>query len=134
MSERFAGSAVLVAEDNAISRAMLAHQLRALGCEPTCVNDGEAAAAAWRSGRFSLLLTDLQMPRLDGYGLAAAVRGGDRGRSAPIVALTATTSELETERCLAAGMNDCVTKPISLAALALLLDKWLTVVAATDTS
>ena len=119
---------VLVAEDNAISRMLIGHQLRMLGCEPVCTEDGERAAAAWRDGSFSMVLTDLQMPRIDGFGLAGIVRdGADRPR-VPIVALTADGSPGEVEQCRAAGIDDCITKPITLEALQQVLEKWLGVV------
>ena len=116
---------ILLAEDNAIVRDMLMHQLRLLGREAVAVEDGIAALDAWRGGAFSLLLTDVQMPRLDGYGLAVAVRGEETHGAIPIVVLTASDSAVETDRCAAAGVDDVLTKPASLATLRRVLDKWL---------
>lgn len=116
---------VLVAEDNAISRMLIGHQLRALGCDPVCTEDGERAAAAWRSEPFAMLLTDLQMPGMDGFGLAALVRNETVRVRMPIVALTAGASAAEADHCRAVGIDDCLSKPIALEALAAVLDKWL---------
>ena len=119
---------VLVAEDNAISRMLIGHQLRILGCDAVCVEDGEKAAAAWRNESFSMLLTDLQMPNLDGFGLASVVRSATDRPRMPIVALTAENSPAEAEQCRAVGIDDCISKPITLDALQQVLEKWLGIV------
>lgn len=117
--------AVLVAEDNAISRDILAHQLEMLDCEVVACEDGQSAIEAWRVGRFALLLTDLQMPGVDGFGLAAAVRAAEGAGRLPIVALTASDSAAELARCRAAGIDECIAKPTSLAVLRGVLQRWL---------
>lgn len=116
---------VLVAEDNAISREMLLHQLELLGCEAVAAEDGAAAARAWRDGQFALLLTDLQMPGLDGYQLATLIRSEESAERMPIVALTANAADAEADRCVAVGMNDYLTKPASLATLRRVVDRWI---------
>ena len=103
---------------------LIGHQLRVLGCDPVCTEDGERAAAAWRSEPFSMLLTDLQMPGIDGFGLAALVRNATGRVRMPIVALTAGGAA-EADQCRAVGIDDCLSKPISLDALSQVLDKWL---------
>jgi two-component system sensor histidine kinase/response regulator len=117
--------AVLVAEDNAISRDMLLFQLELLGFEAVAAEDGAAAARAWREGEFALLLTDLQMPGLDGYQLAALIRSEESAQRMPIVALTANAANEEVDRCVAVGMNGCLTKPASLATLRRVVDRWI---------
>ena len=117
--------AVLVAEDNAISRDMLMFQLEVLGFEAVAAEDGAAAARAWRDGDFALLLTDLQMPGLDGYELATLIRSEESVQRMPIVALTATAANEEADRCVAVGMNGCLTKPASLATLRRVVDRWI---------
>lgn len=109
--------AVLVAEDNAFNRDVLALQLEGLGCRVVAAEDGAQALAAWRAGPpFALLLTDLQMPGLDGFALAAAIRREEAPeRRLPIVAFTA--SDDEAARCRAAGMDGHVPKPVGHAAL-----------------
>ncbi|MEO7057293.1 MAG: response regulator [Caldimonas sp.] len=122
------GAAILVAEDNAVSRELLVFQLGLLGCEATAFDNGAAAAAAWRSGHYAMLLTDLQMPGLDGYGLASLIRDEEGDERMPIVALTAGSGEADTEcdaaRRAACGMDACMTKPPSLAALRAAVERW----------
>lgn len=120
--------AVLVAEDNAISREVIAHQLRLLGCEPHCAENGAEAATAWRGGHnFALLLTDLQMPGLDGFELATLVRREEGEPRLPIVALTANAVSEEAQRCRSVGMDDYLSKPLTLVALRGVLERWLPV-------
>jgi CheY-like chemotaxis protein len=117
--------AVLVAEDNAISRDVLTQQLALLDCQVVVCEDGGRAAEAWRGGGFDLLLTDLQMPGLDGFALAALIRAEEGEGRMPIVALTAGSSMAEVERCHAAGIDECLAKPASLSALRGALQRWL---------
>jgi CheY-like chemotaxis protein/HPt (histidine-containing phosphotransfer) domain-containing protein len=87
---------------------------------------GNAALQLWQGGHYALLLTDLHMPEMDGYDLALQIRASERGRDRmPIIALTANALPGEAERCRAIGMDDYLTKPASLAALAAALAKWL---------
>ena len=115
---------VLVAEDNAISRDILMHQLRMLGCDAVAAADGAEAARAWRAGRFALLLTDLQMPELDGYALSTLIRSEESSGRLPIVALTANHDADEAARCTACGMDACLAKPTHLAALRGVIERW----------
>ena len=116
---------ILVAEDNAISREILLHQLGLLDCEAVACADGIRAAEAWRQGAFAMLLTDLQMPGLDGYALAAVIRAEERCGRMPIVALTADSCAADARRCFDAGMDECLTKPASLSALRGIVERWL---------
>jgi CheY-like chemotaxis protein/anti-sigma regulatory factor (Ser/Thr protein kinase) len=118
---------ILVVDDNEINRKVIVQQLRLLGLASGVAVDGQAALELWRNGDFALVLTDLRMPQLDGYGLAAAIRAEEQGSSrrrarTPIIALTANAVAVEEARCLAAGMDGCVTKPASLAALQAAID------------
>lgn len=119
-----ANRTVLVAEDNAISREILVHQLRLLGCDAVAVTNGAEAARAWRAGSFGLLLTDLQMPELDGYQLSALIRREESSARMPIVALTANGANGEAEQCSACGMDACLTKPPTLAQLRGVVERW----------
>ena len=115
---------ILVAEDNAINRDVIMAQLDLLGLVAEVAENGEAALLRWRRGGFQLLLTDLQMPVMDGFALAARVRAEEQPSSRiPIVALTASALPEEALRCRAAGMDDCLTKPIRLPALAALFEQ-----------
>lgn len=107
---------VLVAEDNPINRATLAHQLVLLGCTVTTAVDGMEALARWHeSAHFDVLLTDVNMPRLDGYALARRVRAEDAG--VRIIGVTANAMREEERKCREAGMNSWLVKPIGLRTL-----------------
>ncbi|MHC8300818.1 response regulator [Pseudomonas sp. ZS1P83] len=106
---------VLVAEDNPINQMILKDQLEALGCSVELAADGEQALRRWQPGRFDVVLTDVNMPDLNGYGLVKALRRRDK--SVPIIGATANAMRGEQERCLAAGMNHCLVKPFTLQAL-----------------
>ena len=119
---------VLVAEDNPVNRMVIGRQLQRLRVPAVIVDDGDAALARWRAdgARFSLLLTDLHMPGLDGEALCAAIRAEEAaGRRLPIIALTANAVRGEAERAIAAGMDDYLTKPVPLQRLAAALRHWL---------
>jgi CheY-like chemotaxis protein len=113
---------VLVAEDNEVNVRLAVALLRKLGHEAIVVGDGEAAIAAHAAATFDLILMDVQMPVLGGMDAARAIRaaeGATRRRTrVPIVALTARAMKGDREECLAAGMDDYVTKPVRLADLA----------------
>ncbi len=121
-----AGRLVLVAEDDAINRKVIRRQLALLGVACEIAKNGRAALSQWRSGRYALLLTDLHMPEMDGYELAATIRH-EEGESSriPIVALTANALRGEDARCKAAGMDDYLSKPVQLEALRAMLVDWL---------
>ena len=120
------GQLILVAEDNEINQKVILQQLALLGCAADVADDGHAALERWQSGDYGLLLTDLHMPEMDGYELAAAIRDREAGqRRMPIVALTANALKGEAERCRAAGMDDYLSKPVQLADLGAMLEKWL---------
>ena len=119
---------ILVAEDNKINQVVIQQQLRSLGYTADVVPDGAEALKRFESGGYSMVITDLQMPEMDGYELSAAIRDlEDRmGReSVPIVALTANALKEEAARCQAAGMNDFITKPAGTPDLKAVLEKWL---------
>lgn len=106
---------ILVAEDNATNRELVAAQLERLGHRHTIVDDGEEALSAAANESFDVLLTDLQMPRRDGYALTQALRENDA--TLHIIAMTANAMPDEKQRCLASGMDGFVAKPVRLDAL-----------------
>jgi two-component system capsular synthesis sensor histidine kinase RcsC len=108
---------VLIVDDHAINRLLLEKQLSAIGCRVTAAAGGAEALAYGRRFdlNFDLILTDLNMPGIDGYALARAWRAA--GVRCPIVAITANASAAERERCLVAGMDDCLVKPFGMEAL-----------------
>ncbi|MGF6127170.1 two-component system capsular synthesis sensor histidine kinase RcsC [Pseudomonas frederiksbergensis] len=103
---------VLVAEDNVINQLILKDQLEELGCRVKLTHDGAQALQAWQAGAYDIILTDINMPRMNGYELAGAVRQHDL--RLPIIGATANAMSEEAERCLAAGMNECLVKPFAL--------------------
>lgn len=106
---------VLVAEDNPINQKIVRIMLQKAGCEVLAVDDGNKAVEAIQTTPFDLVLMDLHMPQLDGLQATKRIRSLDSHiREVPIVALTASAFTDDRDRCLAAGMNDFITKPIKL--------------------
>jgi len=121
-------SLVLLVDDHPTNRLVIARQLALAGYASEAAEDGEQGLEKWRSGRYALLLSDVHMPKLDGYQLACAIREEEArdGRArTPIVALTAAALKGEAERCLAAGMDDYLAKPVGIPALSATLRRWL---------
>lgn len=109
------GLSILAAEDNPINQATLQHQLEQLGCEVTLASDGAEALMLWGLAHYDVVLTDVNMPRMNGYELARELRL--RGATIPIIGVTANAMREEEQRCLAAGMTAWLVKPIGLATL-----------------
>ncbi|MEO8056706.1 MAG: PAS domain S-box protein [Burkholderiales bacterium] len=117
---------ILVVEDNETNRAVISRQLALIGFAADFAVNGREALRLWRQGEFALLLTDLHMPQMDGYALAAAIRREEgTGRRTPIVALTANALRDEEQRCRAVGMDGCLIKPVRLAQLKTTIEAWL---------
>ena len=122
------GSVLLLAEDHPINRRVLVHQLGIIGFHVDTAGDGQEALELFARGRYGLVLTDLNMPVMDGFELARAIRRreAESGLSpTPIVALSANVMSEEVERCLAAGMDDFAGKPASMPVLADKLRRWM---------
>ncbi|MDE1146131.1 MAG: response regulator [Azospirillaceae bacterium] len=121
------GRLVLVAEDQPVNQMVISRQLSLLGIAAEIVEDGRKGLTAWRSGRFGLVLTDCNMPEMDGFELTAAIREAERGAGTrtPIIALTANAMAGESQRCLAAGMDGFLAKPLELDRLDRCLAQWL---------
>ncbi|HSV34419.1 MAG TPA: response regulator [Ramlibacter sp.] len=121
---------VLVADDNAVNLKVAGAILLKLGYEVSTANDGreavEAVARAAAGGtRFGAILMDVNMPEVDGLQATRQIRGAWGSQSPPIIALTAGASPEDRARCEAAGMDDYLTKPLHVAALAQALERWL---------
>ena len=122
------GSVVLLAEDHPVNRTVLCHQLDIIGFHVDTAPDGQVGFEMFKTGRYGLVLTDLNMPGLDGYELTAAIRGHEEAGGAertPILALSANVMQGEPEKCLAAGMDDFVAKPTTIPFLGRKLRQWL---------
>lgn len=104
-------SRILIADDRASSRELLRLVLEGVGYEVIEAEDGQAALDRARDTTPALILLDLQMPRLDGYQVLAALRSDDRFRDLPILALTASAMRGDRERILEAGFTDYLAKP-----------------------
>jgi PAS domain S-box-containing protein len=132
---RAQGRLILLVEDDEINQKVILRQLALLGYAAEVANDGEQALQLWRVGAYALLLTDLHMPRMDGYALVEAIRRAEAEEEAapaqvaprgiPILALTANALREEAVTVLAAGMDECLTKPIQLQVLDAALRRWL---------
>ena len=121
------GELILLAEDNVTNQDVIRRQLESLGYACEIADDGALALEAWRAKPYALLLTDCHMPNMDGFELTAAIRGGevDRPERARIVAITANALQGEAERCIAAGMDDYLSKPVAMPDLKATLQKWM---------
>ncbi|AJG19843.1 Sensor protein rcsC [Cupriavidus basilensis] len=106
---------VLVAEDNAINGMILKEQLEQIGCLVALVRNGVDALARWHPDLFDVVITDINMPRANGYELAEALR--QQGYPGPIVGITANAMREEEQRCLDAGMTSWLAKPFDVGAL-----------------
>lgn len=119
------GGHVLVVEDHEINREVMVSQLENLGFRVRAVVDGLDALEALREDAFDLILLDCQMPRLDGYETVRRIRASQEVyRSIPVIAVTAHAGD-ERQRCLAAGMDDYLVKPVRQSVLAAMLDRWM---------
>ncbi len=115
---------ILVAEDNPLNREVIRHQLEVLGYTAQFAGDGEEAWRLLQQTTFDLLLTDIQMPRLDGTALVQRIREQEASgtRHLPVLAMTANVMRPDVEHYLACGIDECLAKPTSLQALRRVLD------------
>lgn len=117
---------VLLAEDNAVNQKVAVRMLEKLGYQADVAGNGLEAIEAFRRIRYALIFMDCQMPEMDGFEATAAIRGLEPGLPQPVVvAITASAMEGDRERCLAAGMDDYITKPVKPEDLARVLERWL---------
>jgi len=133
------GKLILLAEDNLMNQKVIVDQLHALGYAVEVADDGAIALDKWRQFRYPLLLTDLHMPNMSGYDLAAAVRkealqyDDDDSQFTRIIAVTANALKGEEQKCLSVGMDGYITKPIELETLQTTLHRWLPLPATDET-
>jgi CheY-like chemotaxis protein len=119
---------VLMVDDHPTNRALLVRQANALGYAAESAENGIEALEQWKSGRFAIVITDCNMPEMNGYELARSIRrleAANGGNRVPIIACTANALGGEAETCLAAGMDDYLAKPVDLSELLKKLNAWL---------
>jgi signal transduction histidine kinase/HPt (histidine-containing phosphotransfer) domain-containing protein/ActR/RegA family two-component response regulator len=122
------GTLVLLVDDHPTNRALLTRQVHALGYAAESAGNGVEALKLWTTARFGIVITDCNMPEMDGYELARTIRkleSANGGKRTPIVACTANALGGEAETCFAAGMDDYLVKPFELKNLLKKLDRWL---------
>lgn len=114
LQENMHRSRILLAEDNSVNQILATRLLEKRGYTVTVASDGVAAVEAFENGQFDVVLMDVQMPGMDGFEATAAIREKEKatGRRVPIIALTAHALKGDQDRCLAAGMDAYVSKPI----------------------
>jgi signal transduction histidine kinase/CheY-like chemotaxis protein len=117
---------VLVAEDNLVNQKVAVRTLELLGCHVEVAENGALALDALAQGEFDAVLMDCQMPVLDGFDATRQLRAleGPLGRHTPVIAVTANAMQGDRERCLQAGMDDYLAKPVTMTALDEALRKW----------
>jgi CheY-like chemotaxis protein/anti-sigma regulatory factor (Ser/Thr protein kinase) len=123
LAQPFRGVRVLVAEDNPINQRVVSALLARLGCEVQVADNGALALEALERARFEVIFMDCQMPELDGFEATRRLRAR-HGAGLPVIALTASTLAGDRERCLAAGMNDFLAKPVRPDDLARMLTRY----------
>jgi len=122
------GPRLLVVDDHPVNRAVLVRQLDLLGLSADTSEDGSEALAACAERDYAAILADIHMPRMDGYELVEKLRAREAKRGTtrtPVVAVTANAMRGEEERCLAAGMDAYLAKPVAIDRLRAILERWL---------
>jgi CheY-like chemotaxis protein len=117
---------ILLAEDNIVNQRVIARMLEKLGWEVRVVTDGRAAVTESAENNYDLILMDVQMPDMDGLSATMAIRSRERqiGGHVPIVALTAYAMQGDRERCLMAGMDDYLSKPVHVDDLQRVIERY----------
>jgi signal transduction histidine kinase/ActR/RegA family two-component response regulator len=121
----YQGASILVVDDARVNRAVAEGVLKKLGIHADSASDGVGALAALEKKHYDLVLMDVQMPGVDGLEATRIFRSRQSGRHIPIIAMTAHAMQGDREKCIAAGMDDYIAKPILPGALADMLAKWI---------
>lgn len=119
------GRRILLAEDNVVNQKVAANALEKFGFEVTIVGNGKAAVESQMKGNFDLILMDCHMPDMSGFEATSQLRTIPEGSTVPIIALTALAMEGDRDKCLAAGMNDYISKPFTKLELGRTIARWL---------
>lgn len=116
---------VLLVDDNAVNVAIARPMLERLACRVDVAADGSEAVTMVAGAPYDIVLMDCEMPVMDGFEATARIRSGARQPSIPIIAMTANTTVEDRQRCLTAGLNDHIAKPVRAEELAATLNRWL---------
>ncbi len=123
------GQLILLAEDNLTNQDVIRRQLTMLGYALEIANDGKEALELLETRNFAILLTDCHMPNMDGFELTKTIRASEKDKDVrfPIIAVTASVMKEEVDQCMAAGMDDCLAKPLEMKKLKEMFSKWMPV-------
>jgi len=117
---------VLLAEDNLVNQRVAMAVMKKLGIKPDLAVNGLEALTAVQAKAYDLVLMDCQMPEMDGFQATRAIRAQESvGQRVPIIAMTANAMQGDRERCLEAGMDDYLAKPVAILDLKTTLQRWL---------
>ncbi len=119
------GGPILIAEDNAINQKVIERMVQKLGYRVKLVANGRDAIEALSRDNYELIFMDCQMPEMDGFEACREIRKNEGGTRIPIVAITANAMKGDRERCLAAGMDDYVSKPFKQDDLRVVIERWM---------
>jgi PAS domain S-box-containing protein len=128
MYKKFEGARILLAEDNIVNQQVATQMLSKMGCQVTGVANGQEAIDLLREMPFDLIFMDCQMPEMDGFEASAIIQTlilNEQINFTPIIAITANAMQGDRERCLQAGMQDYIAKPVQQKDLDTMLSKWL---------
>ncbi len=126
------GVRALVAEDNPTSRMVTEALLKKLSCEVDIAIDGREALEKAKTNDYDIVFMDCYMPLMDGFQATQRIRRSPRTEELPVIALTASVTEEDRNRCLAAGMNDTIDKPVRISMLARALQRWVPISGSTS--
>ena len=115
---------ILLAEDNRINQMVALGLLQTIGCSAEIASNGQQVLDALKKGTFDIILMDCQMPEMDGYEATRRIRAAGHGQLPRIIAMTANAMQGESEKCLAAGMDDYMSKPVRLDTLRKMIAQW----------
>ncbi|WP_265944103.1 PAS domain S-box protein [Dechloromonas sp. A34] len=127
LASRHQRARILVVEDNAVNQEVALDLLQSVGLEADLAADGAQAVKMFAEHDYDLILMDMQMPVMDGLAATRLIRQSEKGGSVPILAMTANAFGEDHRRCLAAGMNDHIAKPVDPSNLYATLIKWLSI-------